>query len=345
MSSRIFHILLLIALFAVSAAGMRTIYRNNSQNIAIKPLALNPENPSQKRVGSLQFLNAWELRSDNVDFGGISGLVAMPGGRFMGISDAGALIGFGLTQGHRIERPFIAAIPGAAGPNVDYADRDSEAISFDPATRRFWISYEGGHAVRRFSPSFARIEGKITTAEMKKWGANSGGEALVRLPGGRFILFSEGMDRPGGSYEALYFSGDPVEPGTRHFPFGYRPPAGYKATDAALLPDGRLLLLNRRIAFPQGFSAKLVLLDPADIRPGAAVRGRVIAAFVPPMLVDNMEGIAVTEEAGRTIIWIISDNNFNIWQRTILMKFAVNPAPAAGAKKPEAAPGPGFESL
>lgn len=345
MPSRYIRTMLLIALFVVSAAGMRTIYRNESQNIAIKQLALSPENSPRNRVGGLQFLNAWELGSDNSAFGGISGLVAMPGGRFIGISDAGALIGFGLTRDYRIDRPFIASIPGAVGSDVDYAERDSEALSFDPATRRFWVSYEGRHAVRRFSPSFARVEGKIATPEMKRWGGNSGGEALVRLADGRFILFSEGMDRADGSYEALFFSGDPVEPGTRHFAFGYYPPKGYKATDAAMLPDGRLLLLNRRIGFPQGFSAKLVLLDPGDIRNGEAIRGRVIAALAPPMLIDNMEGIAVTQENGRTIIWMISDNNFNIWQRTILMKFAVKSLPKDKAKKPETLVAPGFESL
>lgn len=345
MFSRSIRFALLAALFLFSAAGMRMIHRNNSQAIAIKPLALNPNNKFQKNVGALIFRGAWELRSDNNDFGGISALLALPGGRFMGVSDAGALIGFGLTRNNRIDRPFIAGLPGAVGPGVDYGDRDSESLAFDPATRRFWVSYEGKHAVRRFSPSFVRIDGKITTVEMKKWGSNSGGEALIRLADGRFILFSEGKDRADGSYEALFFSGDPVEPGTRHFTFGYRPPAGYKPTDAAMLPDGRLLLLTRRIAFPDGFSAKLVVLNPSQIKKDEAIQGRVIAVLAAPLLVDNMEGIAITQEEDRTIIWMISDNNFNIWQRTILMKFALNLPPEKDKKKPETASAPGFESL
>ena len=219
------------------------------------------------------------------------------------------------------------------------------SIAFDPATRRFWVSYEAKHAIRRFTPSFARSDGKTTAAEMNEWGGNSGGEAFVRLPNGQFLLFSEGMDLPDGSYQALFFSGDPVEEGTRHFAFGYRPPAGYKATDATMLPDGRVLLLNRRISFPQGFAAKLVVIDPMAIRKGKTVKGQVIATLAPPLLVDNMEGLTTTQENGRTIIWMISDNNFNIWQRTILMKFALENLPAKTNKKPEADNAPGFDSL
>ena len=50
-------------------------------------------------MGDLVFLGAWELGSGNGDFGGISALAALPGGRFVGVSDAGTLIGFGLMWG------------------------------------------------------------------------------------------------------------------------------------------------------------------------------------------------------------------------------------------------------
>jgi hypothetical protein len=71
------------------------------------------------------------------------------------------------------------------------------------------------------------------------------------------------------------------------------------------------------------------------------VQGAVLATLKSPLLVDNMEGLAITQENGRTVIWMISDNNFNIWQQTILMKFALTEE----IKKPEADAAPGFESL
>ncbi|NJM51095.1 MAG: esterase-like activity of phytase family protein [Sphingomonadales bacterium] len=348
---RLLRAFILIAILIALIGGNRMVNRNDSQDIALRPLPLDANNRQRRDVGALTFLRAWELRSSNSDFGGISALVALPDGRFMGLSDAGILIGFGLTRDDAADRPFIAALPGAVGPNISYEDRDSEGIAFDRETGRFWVSYEGKHMIRRFTPSFARINGKAVPQEMKNWGANSGGEAFVRLDDGRFILFSEGMDLPGRGYQALLFSGDPVEQGTSHFSFAYRPPKGYKPTDATLLPDGRILLLNRRISFPDGFTAKLILLDSATIQKNEVVTGEVIASLAPPLLVDNMEGLTVTQENGRIIVWMVSDNNFNAWQRTILMKFALNftdakePKSGAATKKPEAEIAPGFQSL
>ncbi len=338
---RIFRSLLLIALLVLSIGGLRYVHHNNSQDIALTPLMLDPGRPDLKTVGGLTFLKAWRLKSNNSDFGGISALMALRDGRFAGLSDAGTLIGFGLTNDTRADHPFIAPLPGTMGPDIGYEDKDSEGIAYDPASGQFWISYEGKHAIRRFTPSFSRIDGKFTAREMRLWGSNSGAEAIVRLPGGRFAVFSEGMDMPGGGYMALMFSGDPVEPGTSYFPFGYRPPTGYKATDAAILPDGRMLILNRRISFPEGFAAKLTLIDPDMIRRGETVQGKLFATLKSPLLVDNMEGLAITQENGRTVIWMISDNNFNIWQQTILLKFALTDE----IKKPEAINAPGFESL
>ena len=64
-----------------------------------------------------------------------------------------------------------------------------------------------------------------------------------------------------------------------------------------------------------------------------------LARLESPLAVDNMEGLAVTQEDGRDIVWIISDDNFNAFQRTLLMKFAL---PGLRADRGGA---PGVESL
>jgi hypothetical protein len=340
MLNRLRRLLLIFALAVLAIGGVRTTYKNTSQNIAMTPLLLDESNPARKAVGPLTFLGAWELRSDNGDFGGISALVALRDGRFLGVSDAGALIGFGMTGDTLTDRPFIAALPGAFGKGVSYKDRDSEGIAYDPVSGRVWVSYEHSHAIRRFPASMSRVDGMARPDAMRNWPRNSGAEALVRLSDGRFVAFAEGGPDDG-IYPAIHFSGDPVEQGTSHFDFRYRPTEGYRITDATQLPDGRLLLLERRIGFPQGFTAKLLILDPAKIMRNAIVSGEVIATLEPPLLVDNMEGVAITQDAGRTIIWLISDNNFNAIQRTLLIKFALD----LPNKKPEAQNAPGFDSL
>jgi hypothetical protein len=341
MRHRLPQILLLLLLMVAAVGGHRVYSRNYSQQIELVPLALDESDRERTKVGALTFLKAWELRSENSDFGGISALVVTDEKRFLAVSDAGTLIGFTLGQADRMDDSFIAALPGAVGANVDYRDRDSEGMAYDPASGRIWVSYEARHAVRRFSPSLGRVDGTRRLTFTKGWKANGGVEAIARLRDGRFLLFSETHQRADGSNSAYLYSGDPVEPGSQATPFGYRAPEGYSPTDATLLPDGRLLMLNRRISFPNGFTAKLAILDPTEITADKAIAPKVIATLAPPLLVDNMEGLAITQEDGRIIVWMISDDNFTALQRTILMKFALN----LPNKKPEAETAPGFETL
>lgn len=339
MSAKIKLVALVIVLAILSVGGVRNIYPSNSQDIKLRRLALDPDNPARRQVGSLTFIAAWELRSPNENFGGISGLVASASGRFVGIGDAGTLISFGLTNEAQKHKSLIAPLPNLAGPDISYRDRDSEGIAVDPDTGQYWVSFEANHAIRRYSASFKTQTGIVRPVEMRGWTRNKGAESIIRLKDGRFIVIGESVDNS--THPALLFSGDPVEPGSSVMPFRFRPPSGYRVTDGVQLPDGRIAFVNRAVGFPQGFSAKISLMNSISINRGATVSATVIASLAPPLLVDNLEGIAVTQEAGDTFLWLISDNNFSIFQRTILMKFRLPPAP--DSKKPVAMTAPGFE--
>ena len=158
---------------------------------------------------------------------------------------------------------------------------------------------------------------------MRRWRRDWGAEALVRLADGRFLILSEMASPRPGLARAMLLGGDPARPATHSAPLFYRAPEGFRATDATLLPDGRLLVLNRRADWLEGVGAALVVIDPRTIRPGAVLDGREIARLEWPFIVDNMEGLSVTREGGRTIVWLASDDNFNPIQRTLLLKFAL----------------------
>ena len=91
---------------------------------------------------------------------------------------------------------------------------------------------------------------------------------------------------------------------------------------------------------PFEFAAKLVVVDPAAIRPGALVRGREIATLAKPLIHDNFEGLAVTREGNATILWIVSDDNQLFLQRSLLLKFRLEPDPSAAIETPIGAAGP-----
>jgi hypothetical protein len=98
---------------------------------------------------------------------------------------------------------------------------------------------------------------------------------------------------------------------------------GYRVSDATLLPDGRLLILNRRFEWLEGFSLVVTIADARGLRPGDTIESREIARLQPPLTIDNMEGVSVAVENGRTIVWLVSDDNFSPLQQTLLLKFAL----------------------
>jgi hypothetical protein len=61
---------------------------------------------------------------------------------------------------------------------------------------------------------------------------------------------------------------------------------------------------------------------PAVIRPGAVLEANPIAEFDAAPLAENFEGVAARRDAaGRTMIYMVSDDNFNFLQRTLLVMF------------------------
>ena len=100
-------------------------------------------------------------------------------------------------------------------------------------------------------------------------------------------------------------------------------PPGYRPVDIAQLPDGRALILLRKVVWgiPPGFAGKLMLADPATIRAGEVWRTEPLADLVAPLPSDNYEGLAVASDGrGGIVLWLISDDNDSIAQRTVLLK-------------------------
>jgi len=280
--------------------------------LSVNPVHLNADAPAMRRVGKLRFLAGWEIRSDDIRFGGVSAL-HVAGDRVTALSDTGAILRFALGQGGTAEvRPLVAG----PGPAFSKRNRDSESMVLDGG--RLWVAFERHNAVWRYDPATLAPHASAAPAAMRAWPKNDGAEAMARLRDGRFLILSEKVDDDGFS-QGLLFGGDPAEEGTAVRRLRYRPPAGYRPTDAAQLPDGRILVLARRFSLLGGFSAKLAIAPLAPV-----MEGEEIAAFAPPVVTDNYEALAVTQENGRTILWMASDDNFSPLQRTILLKFALD---------------------
>ena len=287
--------------------------------VRFEPVALDEEDPGARRLGGLVFLGGWALTGNDPRIGGISAL-RVEGGEALALSDAGWRIRLPMPPARAPARAEVAMIGEGPGPAEQKANRDVESLVVDGAT--LWIGYEQANSVWRYDrTSFAALASARPPA-MRRWPADRGAEAMARLADGRFLVFDEGR---GGDSIALLFAGDPAVAGTPAVRLRYRPPAGYRLTDAALLPDGRLALLHRRVRLFEGFTAKLTIARlPAEPIAGALISGEEVAVFAGGVTRDNFEALSVGREGGRTILWLASDDNYNKLQRTLLLKFALD---------------------
>lgn len=292
--------------------------------VTATPLPLAEAGPAPTRAGRLTFLGGVRLASPDRAFGGFSAL-AVAGDRFLLLSDSGSVLGFAMGADWRLRGARFGRLPAGPGTGWEKRERDSEALARDPRTGELWVGFERANAIWRYAPGFGRVLGAARPPAMRGWESNGGAESLVRYPDGSFVAIAESSRWRGTKGRAgLVFRGDPTAAPGRGFRFIYRPAPGFEPSDAAMLPDGDLLVLERRFAPPFRFEARLAVVARAAIRPGAIVRGRTVARLAAPLRTENYEGLAITREGAATIVWLASDNDQSRWRPTLLMKFRLD---------------------
>ena len=134
--------------------------------------------------------------------------------------------------------------------------------------------------------------------------------------GGALIGIAErGLDRDGNNLGFLI--GGP-RPGV----FSLKRTDDFDISDAAVLPSGDILVLERKFSWLTGLFIRMRRVALTDIRPGALVDGPVLFSADLRQSIDNMEGLSVHRGPdGETVLTMISDDNFSRLQRTLLMQF------------------------
>ena len=293
--------------------------------ITSSPVELDDRGANRQSLGPLTYLGGIRLRSQNRLFGGLSGLEIMDGGRsIVAVSDRGfwfsADIAFG--DGGRPLALVNADLTRIRGQDGTMLGRrylqDAEALARDGDD--FLVAFEGFHRIRRYpvglGPEAAAtaITGIPGIGDMP---SNGGIEALAVLGPGRLLAISEDGRTSEGDLQGWIVDGD------NRYSVSYVTEGSFKPTDLALLPSGDLLVLERRFSALGGFGARLRLVDKENIRPGERLTAREIVRFRTP-LVDNLEGLAVTQSGGRTLVYIVSDDNFSTFQRNLLLLFELD---------------------
>ena len=298
---------------------------------------LDPEDESELRAGDLVYRGGLALSSRSPHFGGFSGLIVAQNGRsLLSISDRAlwmtakleyddnALSGISAVQmspmlndsGSQLLKPYYDAegLTIDAGNPFDPGSNGTVLVSFETKDRvlRYSIARDGGSAKGEEVP---------TPIEISKLINNKGLEGLVRLVDGRLLAISErSLDSEGRA------KGWIIDDDGSSVSLTYEIENEYHVTDLARGPDGAVYALERRFTQLAGPGMRIKRLDPNTLRAGGVVKGKVLCELDISLTVDNMEGLSVIAgPSGETLFYVISDDNLNALQRTLLMVFELSP--------------------
>jgi hypothetical protein len=307
-----------------------------SITVTALPIDFDAEHPDRKEFGKLIFRGGVSLFANSPSFGGYSALAIDPSGKtLLAISDAGTWLRATLDHDGRllkgVSNAVIGPILGDDGkPLRDDAMRDSEGLTLiegTPSGGVAYISFERNQRIMRYpftADSFGPPKGQIQLpAEAKRLEANRGVEALAILRGdklkGTLVALPERLATKAGDLQGWLIGGP--TPG----PITLRSIGGFDITDAAALPDGGILVLERRFRYSEGVKMRIRRIAADEIKRGGLIVGETLLEADDRFNIDNMEGIAAHQAAasGETIITLISDDNFSALQRTLILQFAL----------------------
>ena len=269
-------------------------------------------NARAKNISGMTMSGAWQLESDNAEFGGLSGLDVLRSGSLLAVTDDGKLAWIGID-------PETGA-PDGLGAITYLRDGDGDIYPNKRAADAEDLVYRDGLAFVSFEQ-----EHRIAAYDLENCGT-AARAALVATLGS--VIDGNKLANNRGP-EALAFKG-------QNLMVGFETHAKGGSPMGRLLIDGSLADIERSqqpsfylltgMDSQDGFTASVYrAYDPARgtraILQVETEAGLIAEAHLKsPLPVDNFEGVAIdTSPAGKTRIWLISDDNFSSNQRTLLL--------------------------
>jgi hypothetical protein len=302
--------------------------------ITTRPIVSFELSSPEQRFGALEFRGGLEIRSPDRQFGSLSGLDFSTDGRTLyAISDTGhwfaarpqekdgGLVGLADTR--------MAPVLNSGGVPLSgkrWSDAEGLRIVRRGDHDAALVSFEQVNDLRLFDGTdfvLAASRSVDVPASVKTIDPNRGLEALAIAPpagplGAATVLIAEH------TLDSHHNHRGWIVGGPRDGTFSLVRSGDYDVTDAAFLPDGDLLVLERSLEIPFGLGMRIRRIAEADLVPGATVDGDVVIEADLRNQIDNMEGMAIrTNDAGETILALVSDDNNSPLQRTLLLYFAL----------------------
>lgn len=285
---------------------------------------------NEKRFGKLEFVGGIEMSSTNPLLGAISSIrFREDRTSFLAVMDTGHWVegavkrdGKGRLAG--ITDLTITSMIDQKGRSEQVKERmDCEGLALRDG--QVLASYERIHRVDVYpDPGFAQSKPAgslpilIPVNELR---SNRGLETIAVSPkdsplaGGVVVVSELSFDKADHILAA-------VLDGPRKGTFSVKQTDPFAITDGAFLPNGDLLLLERRFSFAEGIGMQIRRFKADDIKPGAVIDGEVLINADMGYQIDNMEGLDVVAQPNGDIhIIVVSDDNHSILERNLMLEF------------------------
>lgn len=283
------------------------------------PVPLDPSDLGRNAVDGFRYAGGLQLTSDQTSrLHGLSDLSISGGDRITSVSDDGAdlftarLILDPSGRLTALDTVALRPLPGLDGrPLPDKAMSDAEGLT-RLADGGMLVSFEREHRILRYPPKGAPSPAPAPSVALAE---NDGMEGLAAAPTIAADAYWVGVE-PGGIW-LCRLSADCEE--VQGLP---RPAPGFRLSSLTTGPGGELVILHHSWFPAIGSRIQLTIVrDPTGAK-------QVVGGFAmsPSPTVDNYEGVAVTPAAnGDWRLYLLSDDNFNPTQRTLLLAFDWTP--------------------
>ena len=299
---RLFNGLLMTAAVLGAFAPIRGLPNRPQRNSAVLTIAYTPV-PLLPQ-GPFHVAGAWQVKVQDRRVGGLSGL-AIDGGRFLSVSDLGAVVAFDPPARGNPMAAISDLRDGPGNPGLKIG-RDAEALARDSQGRGWWVAYEQRHSVWLYDSALVRPQAAVPVPR-RDWWNNRGIEGLV-TDGEGLLAFPEN------GREVIRID----RKGQRSFPLQ----SPMDVAEAARAADGSIWLLLR--------SKSLDGIEQA-IAPLKADRGGYRVGplrTLPKGAFDNYEGMAFASlTGGGWRIWLLTDDGHRFLARTLLVALDWNAPP------------------
>ncbi|KAB2953211.1 MAG: hypothetical protein F9K19_16205 [Rhizobiaceae bacterium] len=301
--------------------------------VSARPIAQFRIGSAERNFGPFEFVGGLEMTSPAGDFGALSSFRFIePGAAFIGVADTGFWF-FGSVERDAEGRPSglsgfrMQQMVDKSGNAID-RKWEVDAEGLDVRDGIATVGFERNHRIAQYriepegmGPAFKEVPFLVPARELRQ---NKGFETVTRAhpygqhEGGLVIVSERSIDKKGNVFAAI------IE-GPNKGVFTVRREGDFDITDGAFLPDGDLLLLERRFTMADGVAMRLRRIYGESISKGEVADGPVLMSADMGYQIDNMEAMDVWQRAdGALMVSLMSDDNHSMLQRNLYLEFRLH---------------------